>query len=344
MVSAVVGACASRPPGDLAGVEIRGTDPGTSPGATAPGTVTPVVPPVASTPAVPDASGVISYDGYQAAIARDGDTVADVAARVGVSATELGAYNGLSASHALRAGDELVLPAAPSGGLPQIGGAPLEAQPLDGGGIETAAAGTTGWSPAVAAAAIDRATGLQPDGTLAAPPSANSPVPPAPTPPDPLSSPDLGQYQTGAANNQVVDPQVAAAAPQISPPSNTDGLRLLRPVEGPVALGFNQGAGPNRNDGVDFASPAGAPVIVSADGTVALVSQSLGGLGTIVLVRHAKGLLTVYGRLDEVTVEKGDPVRAGQRIGQVASPPSGEPRMHFEVRDGPESLDPMLFL
>ncbi len=119
---------------------------------------------------------------------------------------------------------------------------------------------------------------------------------------------------------------------------------MQKPVDGPVAIAFNKGAGPARNDGVDFAAPAGAPVVAAADGEVALVSQSLGGLGTIVLVRHPNEILTVYGRIDSVTVAKGDKVQRGQQIGVVAGTASGEPRMHFEVRRGAESLDPMLFL
>ncbi|MEM9138528.1 MAG: M23 family metallopeptidase, partial [Pseudomonadota bacterium] len=137
---------------------------------------------------------------------------------------------------------------------------------------------------------------------------------------------------------------IAAANPEPQP-SVPAGLRLRRPVQGPVALGYNQGAGSQRNNGVDFAAPAGAPVVAAADGEVALVSQSLGGLGTIVLVRHPDEILTVYGRIDGVSVKKGDIVRAGQKIAEVSDATApAEPRMHFEVRKGAESLDPMKFL
>ena len=42
-----------------------------------------------------------------------------------------------------------------------------------------------------------------------------------------------------------------------------------------------------------------------------------------------------------MTVSKGDFVSQGQRIGVVS--PSAQPRMHFEVRHGAESLDPGKF-
>ena len=38
---------------------------------------------------VPDANGVISYPGYQVAVARQGDTVSSVAARTGMNPAEL---------------------------------------------------------------------------------------------------------------------------------------------------------------------------------------------------------------------------------------------------------------
>jgi len=134
--------------------------------------------------------------------------------------------------------------------------------------------------------------------------------------------------------------ETAAAAP-----GNLPNIRLRKPVRGPIVVGFNKGSGPARNDGVDFAARAGSPVVAAADGEVALVSESLGGLGTIVLLRHRDEILTVYGRVARVTVRKGDIVRAGQTIGVVsdASAPA-EPRLHFEVRRGATVLDPTLFL
>lgn len=343
--------------------------------------------------AQPDGDGIVTYDGYQSVIARDGDTVSDVAGRVGLSASELGAYNGLTATHSLFAGAELVLPPRPGGYGPNgdlaavtapVGSSAnsqlattstIEQRDIDSTGVDVQDAGTDlatagvpsgtagqepAWSPDLAAAAIDRSTGLQSDGSLAAPPSANDPTPPPPSTREELGSPDLSQYQTAessvdasppplpdagatAAGTPSANLETAAAEPASTRPDPS--IRMTRPVSGPVAIGFNKGAGPTRNDGVDFAAKAGSPVVAAADGEVALVSQSLSGLGTIVLVRHPDEYLTVYGRIEDVTVTKGDSVKRGQQIGVVSNAGApAEPRMHFEVRKGAESLDPMLFL
>lgn len=58
----------------------------------------------------PDARGVISYPTYQMAVARRGDTVASVAARVGVDAAELARYNATTPDASLRKGAVLALP------------------------------------------------------------------------------------------------------------------------------------------------------------------------------------------------------------------------------------------
>lgn len=382
LIAVAVASCGSSS-GSRAPQEIRGTDPNV--GAKRAGTNTLNN----SVIAKPDSNGIITYDGYQSVVARSGDTVSKVAERVGLSASELGAYNGLSASHVLRNGDELVLPPRPGGYGPNgpraavtaparptasttqtlTRTASIEQTPIDG--TATAAtetqeavsqdAGTAEaptWSPDIAAAAIERSTGLQGDGTLAAPPSAATPTPPEPAKRRDLDSPNLAQYQTEESSVAASPPPrpESGATSATSPASTVEEtqvaaapaaatLNLVRPVKGPVAIGFNKGAGPSRNDGVDFAAKAGAKVVAAADGQVALVSQSLSGLGTIVLVRHPNEYLTVYGRIDGVLVNKGDNVRRGQQIGIVSNAAApAEPRMHFEVRRGAESLDPMTFL
>ncbi|HUS55745.1 MAG TPA: peptidoglycan DD-metalloendopeptidase family protein [Thermohalobaculum sp.] len=378
--------CSPRQSADRASVEIRGTTPGT----TAPSATLGAAPATTGS-TIADASGIVSYDGYQAAVAQSGDTVATVAQRIGLSASELGSYNGLSPTHPLRPGDELVLPPRPGGyatgtetttvpAYPssdtQIAVADplttqIEAAPLDTNGAtappttEPTNTSGGGWSPEFAAAAIDRAVGIDNQGNLAAPPSAVEALPPDPQAPAELASPQLKQYQTPTTEQLIPAPQprpvvtittpseqpvedmtsVETAVTEITPqpviPRQTGEFTLIPPVSGPVVTRFNQGTGRGRNDGIDFATPSGSPVIASAEGEVALVSQSLGGLGTIVLIRHYDDYLTVYGRIERVTVGKGDIVSRGQQIGVVS--PSPQPRMHFEVRKGAESMDPERF-
>jgi murein DD-endopeptidase MepM/ murein hydrolase activator NlpD len=91
-----------------------------------------------------DARGVISYPGYQVAVAQNGDTVASVAARVGLRPDELAKYNALAATDAVRSGEVLALPgrvaaAAPTGSGPRVIGATGAAPAVDVTAIATTA-------------------------------------------------------------------------------------------------------------------------------------------------------------------------------------------------------------
>ncbi len=325
----LLAACASRP--EPAPVVYRGSDPGARPPAVA--QPAPSVAQPAPGALTPDARGVVAYGGYSAVVARPGDSVAAMARRVGLSPSALAAYNGLPAEHAPRPGDELILP--PDAGAYQT--AALPEQPDEGPLAPQAQPGeaaSAAEQPAPQGAVrfdLDRieAEVAAPDtsGTGASESAALAPQ----AMPDPVAQTPRTRdtEQRPLAPEAVVQPREAA---------------FLAPVDGRIVRPFGGSAG-SRNDGVDFAAPVGAPVRAAADGEVALVSQSLGGLGTIVLIRHADQLLTVYGRVDGVTVARGDAVRQGDVIGAVAPRAEGaEPSLHFEVRRGAESVDPGDFL
>ncbi|MXU65627.1 peptidoglycan DD-metalloendopeptidase family protein [Oceanomicrobium pacificus] len=109
--------------------------------------------------------------------------------------------------------------------------------------------------------------------------------------------------------------------------------KFAKPVSGNVVEGYTA-----KSEGVEFGAKAGEPVKAAEAGEVALISPSLSGLGTIVLIRHKDNILTVYGRVDNVSVSKGTKVARGQQIATVAA--SDKPRLHFEVRRGTEAVDP----
>lgn len=412
--------CAGGKTSEPAPVEYRGTDPAAS-----------------ERPAErPARTDIRQRDGYATAVARKGDTVASLAERVGVPAGALAAYNGRGPGQTLRAGAELVLPPRPEGyadaatqdtsrdagsradeNAPARPEAEIEDAPLRDSNEDAPAAPDSGWSPDLAAAAIERAddgedeetrteTAAPGESRLTAPPSSSDPLPPDPEPAPELASPRLSQYQsppageentsaeasgqagetgsregrrsdspppssrpagegrgttpqperrarrgdtspasTGTAREEAVDPPEETREAAAPPAASAGSGRFQTPVSGRVAVGFGPTGDGTRNEGIDFAAPAGAPVVAAADGEVALVSRALGGLGTIVLLRHPDDILTVYGRLSDVSVAKGDLVSRGQRIGRVAQPePPAEPRMHFEVRQGAQAVDPTSYL
>jgi len=331
-----------------------------------------------------DDRGVISYPNYQVAVARPGDRIADIAARIGLSADELGRYNGISADVVLRANEVVALPrrveepSLASGAVvagqirPQSGiditslasdainrasntAKPQSALPKNQSGVEPirhkVERGETAFSISrlynVSVRALSDWNGLGPDlavrsgqyllipvtieaapistqpsapglgSTTPVPPSAATPLPdtsdakPVPTP----TSPNLSVGKTSASGTS----------------------RLAMPVDGKIIRSYAKG----RNDGIDIAAAAGSTVRAAADGMIAAITRDTEQV-PILVIKHANNLLTVYAGIDGLVVKKGDKVKRGQKIAEIRA---GNPSfLHFEVRQGLDSVDPVAFL
>lgn len=176
--------------------------------------------------------------------------------------------------------------------------------------------------PVASASAPPAPAGIAPapgEGTLPPPPSASEPLPaektrPAAAAPKPAPAPDLGATKTAAS-----------------------GARMAMPVAGKIISTYQK----KKNEGIDIAAPAGTTVSAAADGTVAAITKDTDQVPILVL-RHEGNLLTVYANIDGITVSKGDRVRRGQAIAKVRA--SDKPFLHFEVRQGFDSVDPMPYL
>lgn len=318
-----------------------------------------------------DARGVISYPHYQVAIAQRGDRIADVATRVGIPVEELARYNGISTDVTLRENEVIALPRRVS--EPTPGADDIDITTLAGDAIDRAGSGTNppqtspgqqGPEPIrhrvepgesaysisrlynVSVRALAQWNGLGPDlavrsgqyllipvviesetpGTTPKPgegsptpepPSAATPLP-SETPranPTPPASPDLGNDRTAAS----------------------DSASMAMPVTGKIIRPYDKG----RNDGIDIAADARTPVLAADDGVVAAITRDTDSV-PIVVLKHSGNLLTVYAGVDALKVKKGDRVKRGQQIAQLRA---GSPSfLHFEVRKGLESTDPMEFL
>jgi len=118
-------------------------------------------------------------------------------------------------------------------------------------------------------------------------------------------------------------------------------FRLRRPVNAPVGDRF----GPRGNRfhaGLDLPAPYGAYVWAARKGRVVKAGWSRGGFGYLVVIRHRRHVRTMYAHLSHIGAQRGERVVAGERIGRVGA--SGEatgPHLHFEVRRGGASVDPL---
>jgi murein DD-endopeptidase MepM/ murein hydrolase activator NlpD len=86
--------------------------------------------------------------------------------------------------------------------------------------------------------------------------------------------------------------------------------------------------------GIDLAAPMRTPEYAAADGVV-LRAGSASGFGLAVYILHENGDVTVYGHMDQILVEVGDYVDAGDTIALLGNRgQSTGPHLHFEVHEG----------
>lgn len=324
----------------------------------------------------PDARGVISYPTYQVAVARSGDTVATVAARVGLPAEEVARYNGIGVDVAMRGGEVLALPSRVPEAPGSVDIASLANDAIDAA-PDTTPVATTALAPAqtrteparhrvtrgetaytiarlyqVPVASLAEWNGLGPDfavreGQYLLIPVADQTPPvvevvavtepgagtPTPTPPS-ASTPLPDETVIPAAETPEPAQSVAIAPPTQSPSSNA---AMGFPVQGSIVRTYSKG----RNDGIDIAAAPGAPVKAAQAGTVAAITADADGV-PIVVVRHDSNLLTVYANVTGISVAKGDTVSRGQSIAELRD--GDDAYVHFEVREGFESVDPIPYL
>ncbi len=86
------------------------------------------------------------------------------------------------------------------------------------------------------------------------------------------------------------------------------------------------------SSGVDLSVAAGTAVLAAGQGTIAFAGFQ-GGYGNLVVINHPQGLQTRYAQLASFTVQVGQAVRSGDRIGTTGSTSATQPPyLQFEIR------------
>lgn len=101
--------------------------------------------------------------------------------------------------------------------------------------------------------------------------------------------------------------------------------------------------------GIDVAAPKGTEVCAAANGNVKTavpeVIKDNKGPGKHIIIQHENGFETFYSHLDELLVQEGQTVRAGDVIARVGNTgKSTGPHLHFEIRKDGKSQNPEDFL
>jgi murein DD-endopeptidase MepM/ murein hydrolase activator NlpD len=174
------------------------------------------------------------------------------------------------------------------------------------------------------------------------PPRREEPAPALPSRPQP--------YSGGSRYTPPVAPAPAAPSVSDAQVSQLGRGRFVWPLQGEIISAFGAKPGGARNDGINIRASTGDPVRVAASGDVVYAGDQVPGFGNLVLVKHPDGWVTAYGHLSRVDVKMQQKVTQGQQIGLAgATGGVAEPQLHFEIRYGAAGerarpIDPNLVL
>jgi len=110
---------------------------------------------------------------------------------------------------------------------------------------------------------------------------------------------------------------------------------------------INDFRGPEPHKGIDFASPKGTDVVASFSGQILIADNKTlhRNYGKVVLIEHKGQVQSLYAHLDSLTVESGQYISAGEKLGTVGD--TGRttgPHLHFEMLEKGKRTNPNLYL
>lgn len=140
-----------------------------------------------------------------------------------------------------------------------------------------------------------------------------------------------------------LNPEPTPATKPAARPDSTrdeDDLDWSWPSAGKIVSTFND----STSKGIAIAGRAGQPVVAGAAGRVIFSGTGIRGFGKLIVIKHNKTFLSVYGHNSELLVKEGQNVTAGQKIAEMGNTDSDQVKLHFEIRRFGKPVDPAKLL
>jgi lipoprotein NlpD len=120
--------------------------------------------------------------------------------------------------------------------------------------------------------------------------------------------------------------------------------RFAWPLKGQILSKF----GPRKSGmhyGLDIRGKRGTPIKASESGKVVYSDNGMRGYGNVIILEHTGGYYTVYSHNDKNIAKAGAKVKKGETIATVGdSGNATTEHLHFEIRTGKKSRNPLFFL
>ena len=278
-------------------------------------------------PPVPDADSPVARPQYH--VVQRGETLGLIALEYGLDYRQIALWNAISNPDRIEVGQRLRLSA--SGVEPEVSTIsqdklkpePISSakakEPVSAGSVTRTQVGVGGGSRQAAAIAVTSPEALK----------------------IPFTEEDFERLQARAGGATqaalVVRDQSQVGAPRNAQERN--GIVWSWPVNGKLFEKYSE-----TNKGVDIGGATGLPIYASATGKVIYAGSGLKGYGQMVIVKHANEYLSTYAHNSKIIVAEGEQVERGQQIAEMGSSGAERVGLHFEIRRGSETYDPLSFL
>jgi septal ring factor EnvC (AmiA/AmiB activator) len=138
------------------------------------------------------------------------------------------------------------------------------------------------------------------------------------------------------------DPETARV-PSLRPFSKARGTLSL-PVSGRISGHYGEKTeGGLSRKGLTIATPAGAQVTATYDGTVVYAGK-FRGYGLLLIIEHGEGYHSLLAGMTRIDVEQGQSVLAGEPVGIMEQSESGQPVLYVELRRDGQPINPQPWL
>jgi murein DD-endopeptidase MepM/ murein hydrolase activator NlpD len=114
------------------------------------------------------------------------------------------------------------------------------------------------------------------------------------------------------------------------------------PVKGSISKGYGK-SDKGTNNGINIKAKAGAHVVAVEKGKVIFVG-SIKGMGKVILIEHPNQMIAAYAQVANISVRANDVIEKNQKIASVLAIDGQDGELHFELRKGTQTLNPMEYL
>jgi lipoprotein NlpD len=163
----------------------------------------------------------------------------------------------------------------------------------------------------------------------------------------PRSKPTPAKHPTTtlASNSQPVKtaalPKRASPSPQKSTASTSQAKvkRWAWPVRGKILQTYSE-----QSNGIDIAGKIGQAVKTTAAGVVVYAGNGLANYGNLIIIKHNDEYLSAYAHNNQLLVQEGSRVQAGQVIAHMGNTGTDRVKLHFEIRKAGNPVNPLSLL